>query len=164
MYLYNVHHMCKNMLPNVLYRIVYIYIIRYIFQLFSTSTLSRASPPLEDVQLLEKAVAGLERSVEKDFQALPCNSWKQHAKRSRRCLVYQIYISWHEGTVYFCNLFESYIEPFHKSLVISEKSWYVSVRNFFLGGWLGSFDSALVFSTFVPFNGWTWLDESYIHM
>ena len=38
--------------------------------MFSTSTLSRSLLPLEDVQLLEKAVAGLERSVEKDFQAM----------------------------------------------------------------------------------------------
>ena len=61
-----------------------------------------------------------------------------HAKRSRRCLVFQIYINWHEGSwryCIFCNLFESYIEPFHKSLVTSEKSWYVSFRSFFfLGG------------------------------
>ena len=58
--------------------------------------------PLEDVQLLEKAVAGLERSVEKDFQALPCNSL-DYTRRDQGDVSFFRYTSIdmkdHEGTV-----------------------------------------------------------------
>lgn len=66
---------CVRICYLMFYTALFRYIIRYMFQLFSTSNyIMKSLFPLEDVQLLEKAVAGLERSVEKDFQALPCNS------------------------------------------------------------------------------------------